>query len=96
MIDEHSQTLQAEFPDVRAVMLPVTGYAQADRAYKEITGKVLFRNHFARALDMVSEVFAARVGRDDPGHPLDARGWDARHGYRRIGGVPALVFLGNK
>ena len=56
MIEEQSQELQKEFPDARLVMLPSTIYAQADKAYKEKTGEVFFKNIFARALDQTSGV----------------------------------------
>lgn len=96
MIDDYSQTLQAEFPDARAVMLPVTAYVQADRAHKETTGEVLFSSYFARALDMVSEVEVAFVGRFDPSHGLLAFYCNAHDGAPILGAVPAVVFVGNK
>ncbi|MBI2017930.1 hypothetical protein HYS92_02680 [Candidatus Daviesbacteria bacterium] len=35
MIDKYSKDLATEFPDFRAIALPVTGYAKADKAYAE-------------------------------------------------------------
>lgn len=95
MIEEYSQHLQAEVPDARAIMLPATGYAQADRAYKLATGEVLFRNCFARILDNLSGVRAASAGRRAPSERFDARGWSARYGLGVVGAVPAVVFVGN-
>lgn len=94
MIEEYSQLLQTDVPNVRAIMLPSTGYAQADIAYKAKTGEVLFRNYFARALDDLSLVGAANAGRDDPSRRFHVYVWDAGLGY--VGAVPAVVFVGNK
>lgn len=96
MIDAYSRQLQTEFPDARAIMLPSTGYAQADRAYKLQTGEVLFKNYFARALDDLSGVSAACAGRYDPAGRFGVDVWDARGGDVGVGGVPAVVFVGNK
>lgn len=96
MIKDYSQQLQAEFPDARVIMLPATGYAQADRAYKASTGEVLFRNYFARALDDLSLVDAARAGRFDPSRRFSVDGWAAAGGDDFVGAVPAVVFVGNK
>lgn len=94
MIEALSQALQTEFPDARAIMLPVTGYAQADQAYREKTGgEVLFKKYFARGLDMLSETFAAGAGRHDPSERFNVRDWDAHHGASRVGAVPAVVFV---
>lgn len=46
VIEAYSQKLQKQFPNIRAIILPSTEYAQADRAYKAQTGEVLFRNYF--------------------------------------------------
>ncbi len=96
MIEESSQTLQAEFPNARAIMLPVTGYAQADKALKANTGQVLIKDFFARGLDVLSEVRAAVAGRGGPGKRFRVDGWDARLGYPNVGALPAVVFVGNK
>ena len=93
MIDEYSQELQVQFPDARAIMLPSTGYAQVDRAYKVETGEVLFRNYFARALDNLSGGDAAGAGRDDPSDRFVVRGWSAGDGDGPVWAVPAVVFL---
>lgn len=96
MIEEYSQLLQADVHNARAIMLPSTGYAQADRAYKARTGEVLFRNYFARALDNFSEVFAADAGRNAPSRQFSVGVWSADFGYDNVGGVPAVVLIGNK
>ena len=96
MIEGYSQRLQVEFPDARVVMLPSTGYAQGDRAYKVATGEVLFRNYFARALDNLSEVDAAYAGRLDPSRRFFVHTWFADDGLDFVGAVPAVVFVGNK
>ena len=93
MIDEYSQELQKQFPDVRAIMLPSTGYAQVDRAYKAETGEVLFRVYYARALDNFSGGYAVHVGRYDPSHPLSVNEWLADDGHHNVVAVPAVVFL---
>lgn len=77
-------------------MLPSTGYAQADRAYKAATGEVLFRNYFARALDNLSEVIAADAGRSDPSRKFNVNDWRTARGNDSVGAVPAVVFVGNK
>ena len=96
MIEDYSQQLQAKFPDARAIMLPSTGYAQADRAYKVKTGSRLFRNYFARTLDDISLVHAANAGRDAPSEQFDVDGWNADRGDGHVGAVPAVVLIGNK
>lgn len=96
IIEEYSQLLQTDVPDARAIMLPSTGYAQADRAYKATTGKVLFRNYFARALDNFSLVSAASAGRSDPSEPFIVDDWYVDDGYGGVGAVPAVVLIGNK
>lgn len=93
MIDDYSQELQVQFPDARAIMLPSTGYAQADKAHKAETGEVLFRNYFARALDNLSEVRAALAGRRDPSGRFGVGEWGAVVGDDVVGAVPAVVFL---
>lgn len=93
VIGAYSQSLQTEFPDARAIMLPSTGYAQADRAYKLETGEVLFRNYFARALDNLSEVHAAYAGRSDPSRQFHVVDWHAGKGHDCVGAVPAVVFI---
>lgn len=96
MIEDYSQQLQAELSDARAIMLPSTGYAQADRAYKARTGEVLIRDFFARALDDLSGVRAAVAGRSGPSGRFDVFGWDASGGDDFVRGVPAVVFVGSK
>mgnify|MGYP001563500867 FL=1 len=99
MIEAYSQELQKQFPNIpniRAIMLPSTGYAQADRAYKAQTGEVLFRNYSARALDNLSGVAPAFVGRDLPGGRLYVNGWAVVSDSGIVGGVPAVVFVGNR
>jgi len=93
MIEAGSQELQQELPDARLVMLPVTAYAQADHAYKETTGEVLFKYYFARCLDMLSGVIAAGAGRDDPSGQFSVGGWLADDGTGYVGAVPAVVFV---
>ena len=93
MIEEKSQELQKEFPDARLVMLPSTIYAQADKAYKERTGEVFFKNIFARALDQTFEVRSAVVGRSHPDNRLAVGEWDAGDGADDIGAVPAVVSI---
>ncbi len=94
MIDTYSKDeIEKEFPDAKAVMLPAVGYAQADIVYKQIAGKVLFRDFFARALDDTSRVNAAFVGRNYPDGKLSVAGWYAGFGIDDIGAVPAVVFI---
>ncbi len=94
---EYSQLLQTDVPDARAIMLPVTGYAQADRAYKAKTGEVFLRKYFARALDNLSLVRAAFAGRGGSSRRFRVDGWDAVvYGYVDVGAVPAVVLIGNK
>jgi len=93
MIETESQKLQQEFPDARLIMLPVTTYAQADYAYKEMTGKPLLPNFFARGIDTISGVRAAGVGRGGPAEPFRVDGWNADVGGPDVGAVPAVVFV---
>src|SRR3989344_9162378 len=93
MIERGSQELQKEFPDARLVMLPSTVYAQADKAYKERTGEVFFKNIFARALDQTFEVRSAVVGRSHPDNRLAVGEWDAGDGADDIGAAPAVVSI---
>ena len=97
MIEEYSQrVIEKEFPDAKAIMLPATGYAQADWIYNhrpETKSKILFRNFYARALDNTSGVYAADVGRYRPDYRLHVRGWNVDDGLGNVGGVPAVVFL---
>lgn len=97
MIEWYSRKLQTEFPDFRAVMLPVTGYASTDRAYaKRNPGQVLFKNYFAWALDDLSGVYAASAGRVAPDDQFHVLGWSAGPGSECVGAVPAVVKIGNK
>lgn len=97
MTEQYSQnTLETEFPDARVVILPASALAQADRAYFQKTGKVLFTNRFARALDQTSGVDAAGVGRRAPDYRLSVRDWLAGGGYDDVGAPLAVVFLENR
>lgn len=94
MIEKYSKgQIELEFQDARAIMLPVTAYAQADRVYKQRTDEVLFRTYFARGLDNISEVNAAFAGRLDPDDQFHVYDWYAAHGHDYVGPVPAVVFL---
>lgn len=95
MIEHYSQQLQLKCPYARAVMLPSTGYAQADRAYKAGVGGVLFRNYFTRTLDNVSW-YAGYAGRDDPSGQFKVYGWPGKYGDPIVGAVPAIVFVGKR
>lgn len=87
------------FPDVYALMLPATFYAQADIAYLQKTGVPLFRDRFARALDttsidqVTSKVQVASVGRFKLGDPLQVNEWVAEYGDEFSGAACGLVFL---
>lgn len=96
IIKARSQALQQEFPDARLIMLPVTAYAQADQAYKQVTGEVLFKNYFARGLDMLSGVDSALAGRGGPSEQFCVDEWDAACGSGLVGAVPAVVFVKNQ
>lgn len=97
MIDDYSQELLTEFPDFRAIALPATGYASADRAYSERNpGQVLFKNYLAWCLDNLSGVGAAYAGRGGPDDRFFVSGWDADVGYDEVGAVPAVVKIGSK
>lgn len=94
MIERYSQEkIEKDFPGAKAIMLPVTAYAQADRAYKQRTREVLFRTYFARGLDNISEVNAASAGRDAPDYQFDVRYWNADLGLDPVGAIPAVVFI---
>lgn len=96
MTEEYSQTnLEKELPGAKALMLPATVGAQADIAYFKKTGKVLFRDRFARALDQTAGSNAANVGRGHPDFRLIVDGWGADSGLGRGGvGAPlAVVFI---
>ncbi len=95
-IDDYSLTLSAEFPEARAIMLPVTAYAQADMAYQNQTGEGLFINFFARALDILSGAGAANAGRANPKRRFGVGGWVEDFGSPRIGAVPGIVFVQNE
>lgn len=97
MIEDYSKELEAEFPGFKAIMLPVTGYASADKAYSERNpGKVLFKNYFAWGLDDLSGVDSASVGRFHPDRRLHVHGWDRVHDHGHVGAVPAVVKLAIK
>jgi len=96
VIEEYSQSLQLELPDARAIMLPSTGYAQADIAFKKTTGRVLIEHYFARALDDLSNVHSASVGRchrSERFHVSELNEWDPSMWVKT---VPAVVFVRNK
>lgn len=93
MHEVESQALQKQLPDVRNIMLPASTDAQLDRSFLEKTGKVLFRDRFARALDEISEVSVANVGRDDPADRLSVSGWDRDRGSDDVGVLSAVVFI---
>lgn len=96
MIQRYSQDeIEKEFPDAKAIMLPVTAYAQADRAYKQTAGEVLFKTCFARGLDNLRSR-AAFVGRNRPNERLSVFDSYAGHGGGDVGSVPAVVFLNPK
>ncbi len=88
-----SLELQKEFSDARVVMLPVTGYAQWDHAYKEKNGDVAFKSYFARGLDQLSVALSAHAGRGGPSGQFGVNGWFARGGGPNIALVPAVVFV---
>lgn len=97
MIDDYSQELATEFPDFRAIALPTTGYASADRAYsKRNPGQVLFKNYSAWCLDNLSGVLAAVAGRGGLGDGFYVHAWYADDGSDYIGAVPAVVKIGSK
>lgn len=97
MIDEYSKVLATEFPGFMAIALPVTGYANADKAYAERNpGQVLFKNYFAWGLDNLSEGDAAYAGRRVPSLRFFVYEWRADFGRGGVGAVPAVVFVGNK
>ena len=96
MAEDYSQELQKQFPNIpniRAIILPSTGYAQVDKACKAETGEVLIRNFYARALDNSSVPFAACVGRGRPEDRLEVVPFGANDGLSLIAAVPAIVFL---
>ncbi len=96
MIEARSQALQQEFPDARAIMLPVTAYAQADYAYKKETGQVLLPNFFARGLDMLSWGISAFAGRPDPWLQFCVSECRDDFGDDFVCAVPAVVFVKNQ
>lgn len=94
MIDQFSQEeIEKEFPEAKAIMLPVTAYAQADKAYKQRKDEVLFRTYFARGLDNISEVSAALAGRPAPDRRFYVFAWYADFGRGVVAAVPAVVFI---
>lgn len=95
MIEEHLQKeIKSIVPDAKAIMLPATGYAQADIQFqKENDGKKLLPDFYARALDTTVGSNVADVGRPDPDDQLDVYDWGADDGADYVWAVPALVFL---
>lgn len=97
MIKAYSRKqIEPEFPDAKAIMLPATAYAQADKVYKGMRDEVLFRTYFARGLDNISEVYAAGAGRSAPVGPFFVDDWPAGACDARVGAVPAVVFISNR
>lgn len=68
MIGEYSQReIEQEIPNAKAIMLPATGYAQADIEFqKRNNGQKLFADYWVRALDTTIDPYVADVGRDLP------------------------------
>ncbi|KKQ95310.1 MAG: hypothetical protein A3C27_02085 [Candidatus Levybacteria bacterium RIFCSPHIGHO2_02_FULL_39_36] len=94
IIQDLSWNLQQEFPDARAVILPAVALALIDRAYFEQTGQPLFKNFYARALDQVSGLSAAHVGRDDhPDARLNVHEWATGLGFANIAAALTIVFI---
>lgn len=94
MITEYSQNkLEKLVPSAKAVMLPATGYAQADIEFQRTKdGQKLFPDFWARALDATVDSFVAHVGRGHPGYGLRVGGWSRAYGFHRVWAVPAVVF----
>lgn len=96
MIEDYSLDLQTEFPDFRAIKLPVTAYASADRAYSRMKpGQVLFKNYFASCLDDISGG-AASAGRLGPSSQFGVSFWLAGYPLVFVGAVPAVVKINPK
>ncbi len=93
MHEVESQALQKELPDVRNIMLPASVGAQLDLAYFKETGRVLFTNRFARALDETSDVHVALVGRNHPDDQLSVSGWNRDRGDDDVGALSAAVMI---
>lgn len=96
MTERESQTVQGLLPDARAIMLPASTDAQLDLAYLKETGRVLFRDRFARALDQISGVFAALAGRFDPDSRFCVNDWFEGLGYDFVGALSSVVFINCK
>lgn len=91
MIEDYSLDLQREFPNFRAIKLPVAAYASADRAYSRMKpGQVLFKNYFASCLDDISGG-AASAGRLGPSSQFGVSFWLAGYPLVFVGAVPAVV-----
>ncbi len=96
MLEAESQNVQGQLANARIIMLPASTEAQLDLAYLKETGRVLFRDRFARALDEISGFFVADVGRDGPAYQLSVRDWFADDGHGHIGALSAVVFINSK
>lgn len=96
MHETESQALQVELPGVRNIMLPASTGSQLDLAYFKETGRVLFTNRFAGALDEISGVFAALGGRLGLSYRLRVGGWYRADGFDYVGALSAVVFLENR
>lgn len=94
MTGEYSQTnLEKELQGAKALMLPVTVYAQADIAYFQKTGEGLFRDHFANFLDRPTGSGVIGVGRSRPGLPLVISSWLGDYGFSGVKAPLAVVFI---
>lgn len=95
MIEDYSQTeIESVVPDVKAIMLPATGYAQADIKFQKANdGKKLIPDFYARALDTTVGSHVADVGRARPDRRLRVVGWYRVSGGGDVWALPAVVFL---
>lgn len=93
--EEYSRTHLKELSGAKALMMPATVYAQADIAYFQMTGNVLFGHHFsARALDETAGSNSADVGRNLSDCPLTVSPWLVKNrGYINVGVPLAVVFI---
>jgi hypothetical protein len=97
MIDEYSkEMIEPTMPTARAVMLPATVLAQADRAYARLFPKEepLFNRIFANTLDTEGTGrmrAVAVIGRELPEYPLQFKRWDSESGgFSAAWGVVAV------
>lgn len=102
MIEQYSQReIEPKFPGAKAIALPATAYAQADRAYRERTDGELFSRSLATrdlamCLDETSnEQIAIVAGRH--GFRFIVSEWDIKHDFDdHVSAFPAIVFLKNR